>query len=83
MFYVSFASASLTHLVWLRRKINELLGLKGELKKFPYSGVYKLNYAKKEGMVVIKKMYLNSQDLRLERKYKKVYTALAIDKKSL
>jgi len=83
MFYLSFASASLAHLVWLREKINELLGLKGELKKFPYGGVYKLNYAKREGLVVIKKMYLNCQNLRLERKYKKVYNALAINKKNL
>jgi len=83
MFYLSFASASLAHIVWLRKKINELLDVQGELKKFPYGGVYKLNYAKKEGVVVIKKMYANSASLRLERKYKKVYTALAIDKKNL
>jgi len=56
--------------------------LKGELKKFPYGGVYKLNYAKKEGVIIIKKMYLKSQHLRLERKYKKVYTALAINKEN-
>lgn len=82
MFYLSFASASQNHLLWLRSKSNELLGLRGELKKFPYSGVYKLNYAKKESVVIIKKMYLNSSGLRLERKYKKVYNALAVDRKN-
>jgi hypothetical protein len=81
MFYLSFASASKEHLVWLREKTNRLLSLKGELKKFPYAGVYKLNYAKKEGLKIIERMYSNSQEIRLERKYKKVYTALAIDKK--
>ncbi len=82
MFYLSFASASLEHLVWLRSKINELLGLNGELKKLPYGGVYKLNYAKKEGGVILKKLYANSVGIRLDRKYKKVYNALVIAKKS-
>jgi intein-encoded DNA endonuclease-like protein len=71
MFYLSFASASLSHIVWLRKKINELSGLKGELKKLPYGGVYKLNYAKKEGAAIIKKMYANSTSLRLLAKIEK------------
>jgi hypothetical protein len=78
LYYLCFSSASKPHVEWLQKQINESVGLNGSIGKKAYSKVWQLRYAKTEARVIIKKMYHNSNSPRLERKYKKVYTALAI-----
>jgi hypothetical protein len=82
LFYLSFTSASMSHLVWLRKVIQELVGLKGHINTWFGSRAYQLKYAKTEAKIIFKKMYYKNNVPRLERKYKKVYNALAIDKKN-
>ncbi len=79
LFYVTFASASLKYLEWLRETIENQIGIHGYLRKKMYGRVYQLSYAKQEAKLLIKLLYKVPDSPRLERKYKKVYTALAID----
>ncbi len=81
LFYLVFTSASLDHLTWLQSGISRLRGLKGRLSSKPHSGAYQLRYAKQEALVIFKSMYYSVRVPRLERKYKKVYTSLAIERK--
>lgn len=80
LFYLNFISASLSHLLWLRGMIKKLAGVKGHLKDTISANVYQLCYAKREAKIVIRKIYYQDDLPRLERKYKKVYAALAADR---
>ena len=82
MFYLVFISASLKHVEWIRGEINKLLAVKGHVSRFAHAKAFQLRYAKRESKIIFKKMYYTPNIPRLERKYKKVYTALAIDKKN-
>lgn len=82
LFYLVFTSASHVHLMWLRSNIERLIGVKGHLSSYPHSAVYELRYAKQEAKVVLHRVYNLSKGFRLERKYKKVYTSLAIEEKN-
>lgn len=82
LFYLSFISASLDHIVWLRKKIKELTGFNGHAGKEKYgSRTYQLKYAKTEARIILDKIYHSAHIPKLERKYKKVYSALKIDDK--
>lgn len=81
MFYLSFTSASMKHLQWLRETIKKLIGANGHVNTSFGSGAYQLKYAKKEATIIFSEMYRLPQAPRLDRKYKKVYTALAINNK--
>lgn len=78
LFYLSFVSASLNFINWLRWEINKLSSVKGHLGKM-YRGAYQLKYAKQEANVVIKRMYHLPKMPRLKRKFEKVQRALNID----
>lgn len=80
MFYLVFISASLKHLQWIQETLYHLSKVKGHFNTYTAGGTHHLKYAKSEAMNIIKKMYKNSRNTRLERKYKKVYTALATNK---
>ncbi len=80
LFYLSFTSASLRHLTWLRKTLEELIGTKGHINLSFNTRAYQLKYAKREASLIFKKMYHSPNIPRLERKYKKVYNALAINK---
>ena len=80
LFYLSFMSVSLDHIVWLRKKIKELTRSSGHAGKETYGGrAYQLKYAKTEARIILSKIYYSAHIPKLERKYKKVYSALAID----
>lgn len=81
MFYVSFVSASKEHILWLQAKNKELFGVGGHITKVKDKEFYQLRYAKKEGMVIIKKMYYTPSVPCLKRKKEKIQKALLIEKK--
>lgn len=83
LFYLSFTSASIMHIDWLRKKIESLIGPKGHAGKIAYSKAYQLKYAKQGAREILTKLYYSDNLPRLERKYKKVYSALAIDRNHL
>lgn len=72
MFYVSFVSASKEHIYWLQRKNKELFGVEGYITKVRDKEFYQLRYGKKEGLVIIKKMYYTPSVPCLIRKRKKL-----------
>ena len=82
LFYLSFMSASLDHILWLRRKIKKLAGPNGHAGTQMYgSRAYQLKYAKTEARIIINKIYHSAHIPKLERTYKQVYSALKIDNK--
>jgi len=76
MFYVEFISASKKHIDWLQKKLMEKIGIYGHITKTGKKICYQLKYAKKEAVVVIKKMYYNPDVVCLSRKRKKIEKAL-------
>jgi len=82
MFYLIFLSASFEHVKWIQQSLLRLLKVKGHFNLSKMSTISQLKYAKKESSIILNNIYYNSVNLRLERKYKKVYTALAINKKN-
>lgn len=83
MFYTVFISASQNHILWLKEKIFKLLGISGHITKSGNQVCYQLKYAKKESLKLLPKIYgADNKLIRLERKFKKVYNALAVDRKN-
>lgn len=78
MFYVSFASASNHHILWLKEQIRLGLGLSGHITKSVGSSCYQLRYAKAESLILLRKIYKNKKSLKLTRKYLKIIQRLAI-----
>ena len=83
MFYLTFASASENHIQWLQATLNDFLHVKGYISKTPRNGVKKnpmfsLRYAKKEGLVVLQKMYGTANEIHLSRKRLKIQEAIGI-----
>jgi hypothetical protein len=86
MFYVTFSSASLEHIVWMREIIERLCLVKGHITRTGKGGktlMTNLKYAKKESMVLLKHMYPPSTVLCLNRKRLKIVDALSIVNESL
>jgi len=75
--YVSFHSASLAHLKWVRKRICYLLNIKGSLtgwksKKIPNKKIHwTLRFCKKEGLILLKFLYYKPCIPSLIRKRKK------------
>lgn len=78
MFYTSFVSASKAHVSWLRKTIQERLGINGHITHAQGRTFYQLKYAKKESMKLLKKLYFSREMVCLSRKYLKIKRALAI-----
>jgi len=83
MFYVGFVSASKNHLSWLQNKLRDILGIKGHVTRTGSKICYQLKYAKKEGQLLLKKMYYSPNVLCLSRKRLKNNKILAIVGKSI
>jgi hypothetical protein len=83
MFYTVFISASKKHILWLKEKINELVGIKGHLTTTGKTPIYALKYAKAESLKLLAKMYYNPEVVCLSRKRKKIEKALAVINKTL
>ena len=80
MFYISFISASKSHIDWLREKINKLSGIKGHITQDGGKNTWQLKYAKKEAKIIINKFYYRKDVPCLERKRQKIINILRIDK---
>lgn len=66
--YVSFNSASLLHIKWLREKIKNLANITGFVMK--NRTIFCLSYAKKESVILLSYLYPNRNIFFLKRKYK-------------
>lgn len=82
MFYLTFNSASKKHIGWLQACIYRDTNFYGHISKSKNSrSIYSLRYAKKEAMVIIKKMYYNPKVVCLPRKRIKIQKVLKIEQK--
>lgn len=77
MFYTSFSSASSAHILWLRRKIHESIGIDGHITRARGKSCIQLKYAKNESKRLFKKMY-SPGFIGLTRKYLKFSDNLVI-----
>lgn len=80
MFYVSFASGSLSFLEWLRKNIKKLATIKGHIRVSRNN--WQLCYAKAESKILFKKMYYSKNLPFLKRKYIKLKNFIDIDNKN-
>ncbi len=80
MFYLGFVSASKVFAEWLQNEIRQRLLVKGILKtvRKPKGDYYQLMYAKKEALLILKKMYQKRKATHLKRKRLKIERMLAI-----
>lgn len=78
MFYTSFVSASKEHILWLRRIISNMLGIRGHITHAQGKACYQLKYAKSESIMLLKMLYSSRKPTCLKRKHLKVLKALAI-----
>ncbi len=76
MFYISFISASRSHILWLRETIEGMLGLSGHISKSNSNTAFQLRYAKKESLKLIGRMYYNNKVVSLSRKRLKIEAVL-------
>ena len=78
MFYTEFVSASRVHIDWLRSEIKERCGISGHITKCGKQSTSQLKYAKKESLVLLKRMYYSKKVTHLARKKLKINQMLAI-----
>lgn len=83
MYYLTFLSASKEHILWIRSKLIEFLEVKGHITTSRSSSVIQIKYAKKESLIILKKMYPNKKVVCLSRKRLKIEQALGIVGESL
>ena len=81
MFYIELISASKKHIEWLRGELKNKLGVVGHIGGDGREVTLQLKYAKKETLVIIKKMYYNRRVVCLSRKRIKIEKALAVERK--
>lgn len=75
MFYTVFNSASSIHINWLRKRIYELLGIKGHISQDGKKSEYQLKYAKNESKKLVRKIFYSNKIPFLKRKYLKIKQA--------
>lgn len=81
MFYLVFMSASKKHVEWLQGRIAGFLGTGGRITQA--RSVYLLRYAKKESLLLLKKMYYSKNVTTLKRKQDKIKKLLKVEGLSL
>ena len=80
-FYLSFASASISHLEWLRKKLNIYTGVVGSISRNSnHPSSIQLRYSKHEALLIVKKMYYCDKLVCLKRKRLKIDKSLNIIK---
>ncbi len=78
MFYTEFISASRDHILWIRKIIDNLLGIKGHITTNKRSSVFQLKYAKEESLKLLPMLYYNKHAVHLARKREKIEKALKV-----
>lgn len=81
MFYLTFISASQNHIRWLQEYIQALLNVSGRITKA--RSIYQLRFAKKESLLLLKKMYYSKGVMCLSRKRKKIEKLLKVKGQAL
>lgn len=76
MFYLTFVSASKTHVDWLQQSIERLLNIKGRASEG--HAYHQLRFAKKDSLILLREMYKNKSAICLSRKKLKIEKALSI-----
>ncbi len=77
-FYISFASGSEKYIQWLKDRLESFAGIKGSINRKRGTTNVQLKYAKREAVILAKKMYYHEAVVCLERKRVKVYKSLKI-----
>lgn len=78
MFYLTFVSASRSHIEWLRTTLARLIGVKGHISGDGERKIYHLRFAKRESTLLLQRMYANMSAVHLSRKRLKIERALRI-----
>jgi hypothetical protein len=79
MFYTEFCSASPEFIRWLRQKINKLANISGHITTAGKKRIMQqLKYAKKDSLILLRKMYYSKRNFFLSRKRLKIDKALGI-----
>lgn len=82
MFYTVFISASLAHILWLRKEIERLLGIRGHITHDGRRITHHLKYAKKDSLAILPRLYRDKK-ICLQRKRLKIEKVLAIIEKPI
>lgn len=77
-FYMSFTSASPAYFDWLREMTDRILGVKGYLNYNRNNPYVQLKFAKKEAIIICKRMYYSETVPCLRRKYLKIKRSMRI-----
>ena len=72
MYYLTFVSASKAHIDWIRGRIRKRLEIFGHVTKSKNNSCYQLKYAKKESVILLKKIYYKKGLICLKRKRLKI-----------
>lgn len=83
MFYLTFSSASRAHIAWLQKSLYRLADVSGHIsisrpRKKREAGMQSLRYAKREALLVLRRMYHEHSSVCLTRKRLKIEKALRI-----
>lgn len=78
VFYVCFASASLAFLDWMRSVVEEELHIVGHVTRAKKHTTVQLKYGKREGTVLLRRMYASEEAFCLRRKRLKIERMLRI-----
>ncbi|MCL4405513.1 hypothetical protein M1295_03075 [Patescibacteria group bacterium] len=65
--YTTFMSASLPHILWLRRKITSATGKRGFIRNDPVT--FRLTFSKQDSIALLNRIYYKPNVPRLERKF--------------
>ena len=77
-FYISFASASIEYIKWLRNKLKIYAGVTGHVVFGKKASHIQLKYSKREAVIITEKMYYHEGVLSLKRKKLKINKSLEI-----
>lgn len=83
MFYLTFSAYSKLHIKWIRKALEDMLGVTGHLNKPSKRRIFQLKYAKEESFKILQKMYYSKDVICLSRKRLKIEEALGIMGKRL
>jgi len=76
MFYLSLSSGSKKFIDWIRKEIEDRLGIRGHIGFHQAKNVYQIKYAKADSLKILEKMYYDPTVVCLKRKHVKIETAL-------
>ncbi len=77
-FYIGFTTASPKFVHWLRKKIKDLVHVKGHIFNYPNNNYFQLKYSKREAVAICQYMYKKNSIYFLKRKYLKIQNSIRI-----